>query len=608
MKSVLMLAAENGAISGAKVGGMADVIRDLPKALMSQKIKTDVIMPSYGFLAQSSNAQILGSFTVSFAGETFTVTLFSLLHPKVASCKIYFVEHDKLTNDQGSIYYHGQAYRPFAEDATKFAFFCQCVATALKAGMLELPDCVHLHDWHMGMFALLRAFDPHYLLLQAIPCVFSIHNLALQGIRPLDNDPDALATWYPELYAGLSAEQKSQIIDVNFLDCINPMRAAIRLSNKVHLVSKSYAKEVVKPSNHHMGFFGGEGLEADLRLKKKQGQLVGILNACVYDEPELPLSEPLQSALRREWALLSHAFSAGTSLKHDDCDENTLLKPQDLEPKKRSTSLAMNPWQSNCAQWQNVVKLLVLIEQALLFWGARRNNVSPIDSIALHRISSLWRQLQMGWQPDFLMTSVGRLTDQKVLILRQPSHSKPNAVSVLEALLVQFSLARPNGLFVFIGSGDERIAQEFKMLAAKYHQFIFLDGYDETLADCLFRSGDLFLMPSSFEPCGISQMLAMRQGQICLVHGVGGLKDTVSSKTGFVFKGAGLKEQIEQLLTTFDKAMACIGSRKWQTMQRNAKKQRFLWSDIAMQYKTDLYGFSHDKKDKSEKVVVRRVK
>ncbi|WP_298768199.1 glycogen synthase [uncultured Shewanella sp.] len=603
MKRVLMLAAENGAIAGAKVGGMADVIRDLPAALASQNINTDVIMPSYGFLAQSMNAQILDSVIVSFASETLTVTLFSLPHPKVASCKVYFIEHDKLTNDEGSIYYHGQAYRPFAEDATKFAFFCQCVATALKAGMIDLPDCVHLHDWHMGMFALLRAFDPHFLLLQAIPCVFSIHNLALQGIRPLDDDPDALATWYPELYAGLSAEQKSQVIDVNYLDCINPMRAAIRLSNKVHLVSKTYAKEVVKPSNHHMGFFGGEGLEADLRLKMRQGQLVGILNACLYDEPEYPLSEPLQSTLLREQALLAAHF-ARHSLKHEKSSE---IGGDNFDNKKQEKTTASTSWQSHCAQWQDVIKLIVLIEQALLSWGTKSRSMSVIDSIAMHRVSQLWRQLQMGWQPDFLMTSVGRLTDQKVLLLRQPCSSEPNVVSVLEALLAQFALIRPNGLFVLIGSGDEVISKEFQMVAAKYHQFIFLDGYNEALADCLFRLGDLFLMPSSFEPCGISQMLAMRQGQICLVHGVGGLKDTVSSKTGFVFKGAGLKEQIEQLLHTFDKAMSCIGSRKWQTMQQNAKKQRFLWSDIAMQYKTDLYGFN-DNKDKSEKAVIRRVK
>lgn len=51
--------------------------------------------------------------------------------------------------------------------------------------------------------------------------------------------------------------------------------------------------------------------------------------------------------------------------------------------------------------------------------------------------------------------------------------------------------------------------------------FLFLQGFSEELADCLYRGGDLFLMPSSFEPCGISQMQAMRGATPCIVHHVG---------------------------------------------------------------------------------------
>lgn len=57
MKRILMVAAENGALKGAKVGGMADVIRDLPQALAGVGIQADVIMPSYGFLTAQGAKQ-----------------------------------------------------------------------------------------------------------------------------------------------------------------------------------------------------------------------------------------------------------------------------------------------------------------------------------------------------------------------------------------------------------------------------------------------------------------------------------------------------------------------------------------------------------------------
>ena len=83
------------------------------------------------------------------------------------------------------------------------------------------------------------------------------------------------------------------------------------------------------------------------------------------------------------------------------------------------------------------------------------------------------------------------------------------------------------------------------------HLLGLLRGYSDALARALYAAGDLFLMPSSFEPCGIGQMLAMRDGQPCLVHHVGGLRDTVlDDETGFAFSGDGLTAQAEVDLPT----------------------------------------------------------
>jgi starch synthase len=79
-----------------------------------------------------------------------------------------------------------------------------------------------------------------------------------------------------------------------------------------------------------------------------------------------------------------------------------------------------------------------------------------------------------------------------------------------------------------LGSGDAELAATLTELAAEHsHSFAFVDGYDEQLSHLMFAAGDLYLMPSRFEPCGLTQMQAMRYGTVPVVTPVGGLIDTV---------------------------------------------------------------------------------
>ncbi|EDQ01816.1 glycogen synthase [Shewanella benthica] len=564
-----MLAAENGSIPRAKVGGMADVIRDLPAALAQQDVIADVIMPSYGFLAGSVNAIKLAEFRVTFSGSRQSVSLLSTPNPDVEGAVIYFIDIQDgvFSGKPHEIYSQGSDERPFAEDANKFALFCLCVATAINEQLLPMPDLIHLHDWHSAMFALLSQYDDNFQHLSAIPCVYTIHNLAIQGTRPLRDDSSSLNAWFPNLLDKLTSDQLESVIDPRYRHCINPMRVGINLCAKVHLVSPTYADEVLKPSDHDAGFFGGEGLEADLQRKQDSGALVGILNACVYDE----LGDETRVAL-----------SVKESLGIAEQDDSWL-------------------------------GLLELMESALLCWQGDKQWVTGCDQIALTRISGLWRRVWLSKDtqvyklqsadkpsrnkhkgPSMLVTSVGRLTDQKVLILRQRVLlANGQRVSVLESILQALAQAHPEGVFILLGSGDAEIAREFSAIAARYANFIFLNGYDEAVSDALYRNGDLFMMPSSFEPCGISQMLAMKAGQICLVHGVGGLRDTVAdNETGYLFFGDSLAGQAESLLERFSDVLGEYNSDKWLNMERLASQQRFDWANSALKYKQDLYGFA----------------
>jgi starch synthase len=189
-------------------------------------------------------------------------------------------------------------------------------------------------------------------------------------------------------------------------------------------------------------------------------------------------------------------------------------------------------------------------------------------------------------RPPFVLTSIGRLVSQKASLFFEQT---PNGVAAIDEILDR--LGR-RGILILLGSGE--YIYEYKMLeAAKHHDnLLFLRGYSETLADPLYRAGDLFLMPSSFEPCGISQMLAMRSAQPCVVHGVGGLRDTVDDKrSGFVFDGDATTEQAGRFVDKVLKALELKTNNhdEWQKICIRAANARFSWSKSARATIEQLY-------------------
>ena len=124
-----------------------------------------------------------------------------------------------------------------------------------------------------------------------------------------------------------------------------------------------------------------------------------------------------------------------------------------------------------------------------------------------------------------IVAMVSRLTGQKGLSLVR---------AVLEELL-QEDLA-----FVVLGSGDPQYENFFNYIAAKYPDTtgVYI-GYNEALAHRIYAGADFLLMPSEFEPCGLSQMIAQRYGTLPVVRQTGGLIDTVEPYNEFTGEGTG---------------------------------------------------------------------
>ncbi|HEY5624608.1 MAG TPA: glycogen/starch synthase, partial [Gammaproteobacteria bacterium] len=177
---ILFLAAENGALPNGKVGGVGDVIRDLPRALSERGLDTAVLVPAYGVFADLPGAQHVATVRVPFDGATEPVGLFEI--ETGSPVTQYVVDHPRFAPlGPGLIYCDDAADAPFATDATKFAFLCAVAATLLEEGSLPSPNLVHLHDWPAAFFLVLQEFDSRFARLQKLPVVFTIHNVALQG-------------------------------------------------------------------------------------------------------------------------------------------------------------------------------------------------------------------------------------------------------------------------------------------------------------------------------------------------------------------------------------------------------------------------------------------
>ncbi|MGD8348431.1 MAG: glycogen/starch synthase [Gammaproteobacteria bacterium] len=517
MTHVLMVAAENGALPGGKVGGIGDVLREVPAALAKSGCEVSVVTPAYGVFGKLAGAKRIKTLTVRFGGSPQALELFRL--PAAGNGKKvhqYAIEHPLFSScGAGRIYCDDGPGRPFETDASKFALFCLAVAEAIAKDHFGTVDILHLHDWHAAFLLILRRYDPRYELLANIRCVYSIHNLEVQGIRPFEKHISALEAWYPEL-----KYERKQLADPRWPDCVNPTASAIRLADAVHTVSPTYAEEILRPGDPGKGIHGGEGLHQELRAASKEKRLFGILNGCVYPRKS--------SAIAEDWATL---------VEH--------------------------------------MRLLVMR------WGSRADNLASAHFIALESLARLPAE-----RPAMLVTSVGRVTSQKVELMRtRTSDGKPALHAALESLDGQ-------GVMLMVGSGDHEYERFLAETMVDHANFIFLRGYSDVMAGSFYRQGDLFFMPSSFEPCGISQMLALRAGQPCLVHHVGGLRDTVDDgRTGFAFDGNTLTGQADALVATMQRALSQYRDQpaKWQEMSKAAAKARFTWADSIDAYKKKLY-------------------
>ena len=174
---------------------------------------------------------------------------------------------------------------------------------------------------------------------------------------------------------------------------------------------------------------------------------------------------------------------------------------------------------------------------------------------------------------SFIVSCVSRLDNQKGFDL------------IIDAIN---KLQNSNIKFVILGSGDRFIRDTLFYLQNKYPKSVrIFNKYDENLAHKIYAGSDAFLMPSRFEPCGLSQLISLKYGTIPIVNKTGGLADTIcdfdksEKPNGFVFDlyaGESFVEKIKYAYKVFTDKIA------WKKLQTNAIQCCFSWDKSVKEY------------------------
>lgn len=187
-----------------------------------------------------------------------------------------------------------------------------------------------------------------------------------------------------------------------------------------------------------------------------------------------------------------------------------------------------------------------------------------------------------------LFAVVARLNEQK-------------GIDLIRELLPE--LMKKGIQLIIFGQGDKRYVDYFNQCLLRYPgQLGFSDNYSEEMAAKVFAGADFYLMPSAFEPCGLSQMMAMRYGTVPVVHETGGLKDTVRPYSDFDGIGDGFSFSAynsKALMLAIDEAIKVYFAERnvFEKIRHRCMTKDFSWDKSAQTYLkmySDICGSGYD--------------
>jgi starch synthase len=454
-----------------KTGGLADVVAALPVAQAEAGAEVRLLLPGLPPVLDAVDSIR----SVIDIGACFGALRVRLLLARMPGTRlpVYVVDAPYLYKRGGSPYQDGTG-EEWSDNLQRFALLGWVAAhlAAADADPHWVPDIVHAHDWHAAMACAYIADHP----TTAASAIFTVHNLAFQGLFPMHD-------W---ALLGLASRLMSPA-GLEFHGQLSFMKAGLKFADRVTTVSPTYAREI---ATHEFGC----GLDGVIR--DRGAKVAGIING--IDE-----------------AVWNPATDPAIATRYD----------RERPAGKRSCRQAL--------------------------------------------------QAELGLQPDadaLLLTIISRLTSQKGLDLVLAA--LPELLAAGAQLAVQ-------------GTGEPALEAAFRLAQQAHPGRVHVHvGYDEARAHRLVAGADAILVPSRFEPCGLTQMYGLRYGTVPIVRRVGGLADTVADGvTGFSFDAA-VPAALAGAVRRAAASRALPAA--WAAMMARGMGQSLTWHGPALQY-LDLY-------------------
>ncbi|MGL4394121.1 MAG: glycogen synthase GlgA [Brevinema sp.] len=262
-----ILFASGEAVPFAKVGGLADMISALSKALRKEKQDVRIIIPKHRSVTKFIKEH---NIEIQQTHKAFVVINEREFHFKIEEVsygenQFIFIDFPEFF-DRDNPYTNSQTGKDYLDNLMRYIFFDQAVLETCKV-LSWIPDIIHAHDWHMGLIPLFQKSIPKYQSIYSnTKTTFTIHNLAYQGVFPVDQYPELGIDWKYFHLKGLEYYRN-----------INFMKAGIVFCDALNTVSPTYAQEIQTKE-------WGSGLEEVIKEKNKTGIFSGIMNGVDYSE------------------------------------------------------------------------------------------------------------------------------------------------------------------------------------------------------------------------------------------------------------------------------------------------------------------------------------